>query len=348
MKDKSCYAIQVESLYEEKYLVPDISSFKTDVKNKFKPNLSINNEERFYHYTTLDLAIKILTANEFGTKDGKIELWASQQQFSNDNEEMTNGLALIRDYFESEKDELNKKILQFGIDRENDNDKIKSIIDEFIERIESYQTRIDTDQDIYIICFCMNGDLLSQWKYYGRNCGIAIEFDLKAMRYSGLDGKDKDLGRQRDYPVGPYRVVYCDAEKRKIIENIVNNALEESKTAPADKKRVLLDHWNQVFAVSPLFKHKDFHEEAECRLLFRPVFTDEYDAQDIFYYRERNGTLLPYMKIKLHPQNGGTGVKSITIGPGQNQELIKKGFEHMFERKGLDIPIICSETPFRS
>lgn len=337
MKQEHCYAIQLESLDDNKYSVPDIEYFKTD------------NNDKFYHYTSVDSAINILAANEVYGSNGYFELWASQQQFLNDNEEMANGLSLIKQYFEEKRDEINKHCNE---DNHSDSDSKKnpekSVVDIFIDDIKSYQKKITKEQDIYIVCFCRSGGLLSLWKYYGGDCGVAIEFDLKAMRYSGLDIKDKDLDIQRNYSVGPYKVVYEDTIKKKIIEDIVNEALEAYSKAEADKERVLMCFWEQLFAISPLFKHKDFHEEEECRLLFRPVFSDECNTRDIIHYRHRNGIPIPYMKIKLHPRNGSIGINSIIIGPGKNQELVKKAFDHMLERKNLNIPVSCSKTPFRN
>lgn len=343
MTENACYAIQLQTLeHEEKYKVPeDVDYFNAD------------DDTKFFHYTSVKAAIEMLTSNETKSNesksnDGKFELWASQQQFLNDHQEMYNGLELISDYFyDNKKDITNRLSIAAGV-KKND------LIDKFIKRIEIYKEtyqkgNITLDQDIYIVCFCSNGDLLSQWKYYGKDSGVALEYDLKSMYYSGIDAIDKGFRSQRNYLVGPYRVIYCDDKKTQIIERIVNNAIEDYTKNLEDKDRAILDRWEQLFAVAPLFKHEKFQEEEECRLLFRPVFKKDCNTRDIIHYRERNGIPLPYMKITLHPQNNSSCIKSIMIGPGSNQALVYKAFKHLLERKGLDKSILLdySRTPFR-
>ena len=62
---------------------------------------------------------------------------------------------------------------------------------------------IKISDDIYLISFCGNGDLLSQWEWYGKDSGIAVKFNLPDIRYRtysyvGPDGKEIEEAKYYD------------------------------------------------------------------------------------------------------------------------------------------------------
>ena len=128
-----------------------------------RPDSKFQGEGKYFHYTSLESCINMLKHT-----DGEFEIWASHLSFLNDKEELINGMKLI-----------DRKV----------EDLLLSKGDTLSDWIEEYQEgRMNEDNlldDIYVVCFCSKRSLLSQWKYYGKNSGIAIEYNLDFCEYSG-------------------------------------------------------------------------------------------------------------------------------------------------------------------
>ena len=84
---------------------------------------------------------------------------------------------------------------------------------------------VGIDNNIFAVCFCGEEDLLSQWKYYGKNSGIAIEFDFNnnnPCRYKWWDDIDEKVSDKSDeFLMRPYPVLYNDhdGEFKKLYDN---------------------------------------------------------------------------------------------------------------------------------
>ena len=308
------------------YLIPQFAEFTPSEK------------EKFYHYTSIDACNKLLDRKE----NDFYELWASHLSFLNDKEEYKNGLELIKKQFDFH---IENSAKEFPID----------IVNDFKEGLNEKLFDVSLlARDVYIICFSMNSDSLTQWKYYGKNCGVAIEFNLRQCKYSGFlaDVQEKILVKT----IGLYKVIYDDEKKIKIIDKILDDTYRKYKKNKPDEasNRRLLSDLKKLYAICPLFKHKDFKDEKECRLIFRPLYEkNQKKIPELFNYRIKDGILIPYLRIKLHPINDNfipPVVSSVTIGPGQNQDLVYKSIYHMIARKNPDIELTnvkMSSTPFR-
>ena len=116
-----------------------------------------------YHYTDINGFMGIMQNKE---------LWATSTRFLNDKNEYIEGLLLAQ------------KIA--GDYSKTCADKEKKFLNSFQRMI---QDRIDKgcNQDIYSISFCECGDLLSQWRGYGKQGGVSLGFDLTyyEMEYDG-------------------------------------------------------------------------------------------------------------------------------------------------------------------
>lgn len=288
----------------------------------------------FYHYTPLDACINILNRNS----KPYYELWASHLEFLNDTEEYKHGLKIIRD-----------QLIELLHNR-----KASSIIEDFLHELEEKILGVSPiERDVYIICFSLNPNSLTQWKYYGKNCGIAIGLNLQQCKYSGFIANDNT---PLSVPtVGPFRVIYDNEKKKKIVNQIINSALEKYfQGSSEDRDRKLISGLNKLIGICPLFKDGDFSDEEECRLIFRPIYyKEDDDISSLFNYRNKEGTLLPYFKIQIHPSTDLFStpiVSKVIIGPGQNKKYVYSSIKHMIERKNPEInlnSITVSPTPFR-
>lgn len=313
---------------------------------------------KFYHYASID-AVKSMLQH-----DNQIyTMWASHLSFLNDSEEFDNGENLIftvlEEYIQSSMCNAKK----------NDNVAFKKIVEKFLDAARKADKDISVDgeilfnRNIYILCFCMEGNSLNQWKYYGKESGIALEFNLKKCNFSGINCDSYDI----PVNISPYKVIYKEDVKVSILKNMIDKAYQLFLNGDDDRERNLLHDLAKVYALCPLFKHKDFSDENECRLIFRPLYSPQgtEDVRTLTKYRNRGGILLPYMEIKIQTIEKCTEpvIKNIIIGPGENQELLYKSMRHFVIHTGvfdkymkedysnvqdvLDSHIIKSDTPFR-
>lgn len=326
----------------------DIKEFKVSDNNKF------------YHYASVDAVKSILQH-----KEQVYTMWASHLSFLNDWEEFENGRELIFCVLE--------KFIKNNL-KEDDNTEdtlFRQTVEKFLHAAQTADEDICVDgevifsRNIFVICFCQKENSLNQWKYYGKESGIALEFNLKECEYTGLTCDSSERSIQHS----PYKVIYDDIKKEKILIKLVNKMYKEFLKNHDDKERTLLHSLADIYGLCPLFKHKDFEDENECRLLFRPVYNDDkYDVRELVKYRKRDGILLPYMEIGMYAKKESSNpqplIKNIIIGPGENQELLYKSIRHfalytgVFDaynesegkidiQKMIDEHILKSETPFR-
>lgn len=176
--------------------------------------------------------------------------------------------------------------------------------------------------ELYSISFTTQKDLLSQWKMYAQESGVAIEFDFAGMgsrlvlkQGVSINGKDG-----KDFPV-PCR--YPQPVKYEMENNPL--PLEDS----LDVKK--------LFSDVPYYKDPAFSQESEARLIFRPYKMLKGDTLMCSKtgYRTANHLLIPYLVIycvdKNSPESLGWPITSLTVGPGHNQDVVFEGLIHFVE-----------------
>lgn len=212
---------------------------------------------------------------------------------------------------------------------------------------------IKIHENIYSISFCKTLDLLSQWKWYGKDSGIAIEFDLDNIDYIWYyqicDGEKVELTDNRLKPIA---VKYTLNEKEHFYQDIV----DELNWGNDDEKlsNEKLEKLKKVFI--PFCKNIGFAEEGESRLIFqtynRIQNSDEENnfdnglakllymiggrpnnIFDINYVVAANGVAKPTLTVKFKHKSDLSIIKSLTVGPGQNQQLIFNALIHIFDRE---------------
>lgn len=276
-----------------------------------KPNENFKAGDSFYHYTSLENCIKMLEH-----EDMAFEIWASHLSYLNDKEEHKNGLQLI-----------GQKVKDLLLNRGDElSDWTEQYLDSFLSQFCN---------EIYVICFCSERNLLSQWKYYGNNSGIAIEYNLWGCEFSGFFSEKSLLGRYLRKHV--QKVIYDDMEKQKIVDDFITERIykvyDNASLSKIDRRRKIKDELDKLYGLAPLFKHNSFSEEHESRLLFMPVYNSDIESvKKVVHYRVSNGKIIPYMKIKIRGREElGERlpvIKSLTVGPGRNQDLIFDALKH--------------------
>ena len=283
-----------------------------DIINVFNcSNIIVKNPGTAFHYTSFENCIKMLKkAND---KD-YLELFASHFNYMNDTKEFFEGLSNIIGLLEN--DCFN-------------NPQIQDTVNEFIGTFKNYdKIPHKSIPPHYIISFntCCNN--LAQWKYYGKNCGVSIEYDLENCIYSNYS-LDELYSEHKSFHV-IYNHSDQIAELRRILQELHN--LEQSQDE-SNKQIHARDKLLKACAAASFMKNEHYHEEQEIRLLFAPYYSDASEAGSeenlnklmgkIEYRTRGDEYIIPYMKIRLKNKNEGAyPIKSLTVGPGQNQDLI--------------------------
>lgn len=269
---------------------------------------------RYIHYTSQESFCAMfkdyLTQINQKTGNGKreyINLFASQMQYLNDKQEYKEGVEIV-------------KSANVG--------------------------NTDLIESIFICCFCGEEDLLSQWKYYGKNCGIAIEFDfdsdVELCWFSTYHNNSKcETNSAYWIELKPYNVFYENHQKEfeKITKTVENSIYKDI----SDKEAT------NIFV--PYCKNKHFAEERESRLIFYPIKSVVQNGDLLLTnieYRNTNGKIIPQFKCKIAYKDGAKPensipVKSVMIGPGYNQRLVFNSVINMLEPNKMNVKFYSDE-----
>lgn len=294
----------------------------------------------FFHYTTLSAAEKILNLNkecEDKIKNGKyrninrndyITLLASHFLFLNDGEELFQGIKEIEEVFKK-------------VEKRRLSPNVKNRIKEYKSIINSLEPNsIENAPNFFILCFCSDGNLLSQWEWYGKDCGIAIEFDLQnCLLENNIIAPDNIA--VRPCPASPHKIMYTIKEKESAKKKLLSFSLSEEIDA---------DFFSMLSLITAAhMKHVSFRGEKETRLLLAPLNINGVEPSkslSLIKYRESNGVIKPYIEIHIkHKKNGEHPIKSVTVGPGYNQHLVYNAIQKLIhtrfatEIESIDKPI---------
>ena len=260
-----------------------------------------------YHYTDINGFLGI-----FNTKS----LWASNAFFLNDSSEIEYGLKLSYDLFNNFYQSIKS-------------DRIKEILKGFYE---DYSGLI-LSSNLFLISFCENGDLLSQWRGYAPNSdGISLRFNLPVIR------------TLPQFTL--YKVVYDKEIQLKIVGylfSLLNDLMDYLEKTKTESFLHYFNLWMTIFSTIILtFKDNSFSEEKEWRLIHN---FDSVGNNKIIEYRIKNNYVLPYVKIdKLSLINLVSG---IIIGPSSNNQILKESIEYYLNMNNYTIDISFSNIPYR-
>lgn len=251
----------------------------------------------YVHYTSIKAFSSIF--DEYKKKPGEIVdscvMHAGQVRFLNDAEEYKSGVKWLREQFETEGHLFNA-----------------------------------TDENIYSISFCGEKDLLSQWKWYGKDSGIAIDYNIDNIKYHywNVDGFPGDQKPDCDIHSKPLPICYSDEDKKLFFE-ATKKVLQEQGYIPSEIPEILSSFF------IPFCKNECFTEEAESRQIFYLVDKDlcgDYGMS--FDTSYNNDALKPILKVKFCQIDPAKNIiNRLIVGPGQDQERIYNALVHMFDSK---------------
>jgi hypothetical protein len=269
--------------------------------------------QALYHYTDLSGLQGIIQNHD---------LWLTHSRYSNDDEEITHGYRIVKEVIDEERNNaLPPERVAF--------------LDSLAELV-----REPSPEGVYICCFCLDDNLLSQWRGYGANgTGVSIRFDPAAFAY--ITGPDSPHG-------GLMRLwkVFYDTEKQKqIVKEAINYAFNDQSQAVDEKPRQAAD---AIQFFIPTFKNDGFSEEKECRLIFTPP-PDCYVQPQL---RVARGMLIPYYSMRKLtgdlPNANPLPITGVRVGPSANKRLNVESAQMLLAHEGyMDVNVDSSTTPYR-
>lgn len=161
--------------------------------------------------------------------------------------------------------------------------------------------------EIYIVSFCENGDLLSQWQGYSGGAGFALGFDRYQLNQE-LTICNQNLRLEK--------VLYGEDGVKMFAEQIERRSAGDV----LDKGQIA-----QLLQEVGRCKHAAFEAEQEWRIMIGDPEKTEV--------RTRSNALLPFVKVDFPI----SALKEVRIGPGGNRDLREKALKHALESNSLKV-----------
>lgn len=288
-----------------------------------------------YHYTSADGLIGILASKS---------IWLTDLRYMNDASELQYSKTLIRRRLEEKSKESSLFPEQ----------------SEFLKRIRDSFDPFSNRFSAFSASFCEEGNLLSQWRAYrGQGGGYAIGFDF----FHSLRFLDRQCALRK--------VIYDEKQQVGEIDTTINLFLESiaeqtANKAPEHISSSILPAFCQAFSSTVgeylfCFKHPDFHEEKEWRLVHSCSVDPTFERDKRFQlpsFRAYHGNVIPYHVVSLEntinvSKDDGYGVPfpivEVVIGPTVSSELNLESLRIMILSMNPDVipNIRQSEIPLR-
>jgi hypothetical protein len=276
------------------------------------PELISRRAGQLYHYTDLGALNGIISHSD---------LWLTHCRYSNDAEEMNHGMKIAQRVISEMRKTASREM------------------ESYLRGIK-YKLKECGLDDVYVCCFCDNQNQLSQWRGYGAN-GSGVELEIQAEQFGAISGPDCPVGLMRFW-----RVYYELGKQRTRIKEIVDfwskrpTTLDERVQYASDAIRFFI----------PTFKHKDFHEESEWRLIFTPGSNCPVAPR----FRVARGMLVPYFSLRdiivaSQANLDRLPIERVRIGPSAARDLNVESTRMLLKYCNYEgVPVEASHTPYRA
>lgn len=337
-----------------------------------------------YHYTDAPGLLGILRG---------CRLWATNARYMNDPSEITYAVRQVNRVASAAKASLSlsqetetapptsliDKVLQWL------NNKIfEKLIQELDvpEATDKLVQVLETQGGVYVVCFCENGDLLSQWRGYG-GAGSGYAIGLESKEIGQLDYSrvtQKAILR---------RVIYKPEEQEEILTGWIQSITELHRTlrekirqrflnlSVQDKaaiyKRMIEDQIEgpeiaSLISNAEVKRLTDIEDAfdrflAECLICFKdPAYQEEHEWRAIQFrhsnlqvaFRSRRTHILPYVELDITNPHGAYAerlpVYRIIFGPALEPRATINSLTMLTETYGYlnpKIEVVHSRIPYR-
>jgi len=284
-----------------------------------------------HHYTDAFGAHGIITSNC---------LWATATQFSNDSSEIEYAVSIASEIIE-----------EIWAGKKNMTPWEKVLADHLVQLC---RTSLHTFGQPFIVSFCEDGDLLSQWRGYGSASGFSLAFS------SLFQGDAVRLTAKSGFRTMVKRIVYDEDKQRARLRFLLRHLIKlvngfsfpvnspKGAAAHVELSLVLiLEMTDYACAV----KHRAFSEEREWRIITYPkratlvgTRPEDYDGVSV---RPTSKLLLPYMNLEP-PAKDRLPLVEVRCGPSQFQEHSGRAMNILLRNCGHEkVPVAFSRVPLR-
>lgn len=196
----------------------------------------------------------------------------------------------------------------------------------------------------FVSCFCSSGDLLSQWRGYGKG-GYALGFHRASLDAPPsiwpADSEGSPDRTKLPTEVGLVRVEYATDAQEVILRRAA-----EAIIRPDDRFVGTGRSSRLASMVASSIKRDAFEEEHEWRFIVTSMGT-----HDEKFRISPSGMLVPYVTVPLDLK---TSLVSVTVGPSDGQDRVRLdqrvvAVERLLRKHGLSdsVDVIPSRVPFR-
>lgn len=276
--------------------------------------LGVPRPKFLYHYTPPEALIKIIESGQ---------LWATDVRFLNDPSERIHTRRMAQQII---------KKMQRGETCVPNADPVRyqSIIDKMFAP-QFFHEWIWDEFKLYAVCFCEDGDLLTQWRGYSQSgSGFSIGFETHAL--SGIAVEDGGLLRKANYDE--------DDQNERLVRSLIGHCdiFDENHSAP-NAGYICATSWHiDCESYSAYFKNRAFASEKEWRLVYRSPLLEP----ESLFFRSGRYPVIPYVKPKFQR----LPIVSITIGPTQSPALTSDALRQLLRRNSYaDVKVRCSDVP---
>jgi hypothetical protein len=311
--------------------------------------------QRIFHYTDI-----------FGFKEilASRVLHASNVSYLNDRKELIYADSFVRTGTKKRFEEVFEELRRDGIvNKPFDSETLAGYeADNLLRSIHRVTARFSP---IFVCCFCRGDDefverngLLSQWRGYGSEGGVAIAFSVKGL--SDLVEREAasfacapcflgDVIYGKDDPEFP-SLLESFAEFPKGVPDIIESGLASQGIKYQVKgERVELEKLYEPYSkIAPRLKHPGFAEEREYRMIVpvsRGLYTNEKRATKVVKFKKRDNYLLPYIEVAAL-EKAKLPIDYVIVGPSREAERRRESVEFVLREYGYDVPVSLSEIPF--
>lgn len=242
--------------------------------------------------------------------------WATEATFMNDTAEVRHGLDLMAAAMDAYADDGLKATTRARV--EGMRQATRTI----------YRPLGEDDLRPFVVCFCGDGDVLSQWRAYGGSDtagGYALGFEApEESRLLRLHQVVYDIGTQ-------------ERACASLIDALVRRSDKNTRDV-TEMAYLVLGFVNGVAEAATSFKDPAFSEEREWRLVWLGADTPDVQVE----HRVSRGLVVPYIEIEA-PR-----LVAVNCGPSPAPALKQAGVRSLLKANGLtDVTVEGSAAPLR-
>lgn len=189
--------------------------------------------------------------------------------------------------------------------------------DALAAKLERLPQRLDniTNVNVFVGCFCEDGDLLSQWRgYAGASHGYSITMHARILSECARDG---------GFAIG--QCIYDEQVQANIVDELIDDSLQLA--TPEDRAAAL--EWS-LLTTGAFFKDASFAGEKEWRVV-SGVTDIRMQSVD---FRPGQSMLVPFRALDLR-RGFESAVWGAVVGPCPHPELSKSSIQMLYQRHAL-------------